>query len=174
LIIVRPAIVYGPNDVLGITPRLIIGSVYRHLDKEMKLLWTKDLKINTVHVSDVARALWFVAADKSQQGGRTAPLSPVQVYNLADKGDTDQGMVNKCIEQIFGIKTGFQGTIISQFAKLNLDSVTEDINDEHLEPWSELCKAGGVTNTPLTPYLDKELLKDNETNVDGSKVVMLI
>jgi len=54
-----------------------------------------------------------------------------------------------------------------------LESVTEDINDKHLQPWSELCKNSGVTNTPLTPYLDKELLKDNALSVDGSKVIYI-
>jgi hypothetical protein len=82
----------------------------------------------------------------------------------------DQGTINKFIQEIFGIETGFQGTVISSFAKLNLDSVTEDVNDKHLQPWSELCKTGGIANTPLTPYLDKELLKDNALSVDGSKV----
>ncbi|KAI9208212.1 uncharacterized protein BJ171DRAFT_490658 [Polychytrium aggregatum] len=172
LIILRPAVVYGPNDILGITPRLIIGAVYRQLQEEMKLLWTKDLKINTVHVYDVATALWAVTASPAEKGGRTTPLAPgtAEIYNLADKSDTDQGSINEHIQAIFGIQTGYQGTVISQFAKLNLDSVTEDVNDKHLQPWSDLCKNGGVANTPLTPYLDKELLKDNATSIDGSKI----
>ncbi|KAL5037333.1 hypothetical protein RTP6_004784 [Batrachochytrium dendrobatidis] len=170
LIIARPAIVYGPNDVLGITPRLIIGAVYKHLKEEMTLLWTKDLKLNTVHVRDVARALWHMAATKDDKGGRVGDVVPGTTYNIVDKNDTDQGIVNKHIESIFGIKTGFQGTMISQFAKLNLDSVTEDVNDKHLQPWSELCKTGGIANTPLTPYLDKELLKDNSLSIEGIKI----
>jgi len=170
LIILRPAIVYGPSDILGITPRLIIGAVYRQLKEEMKLLWTKDLKINTVHVEDVAKALWHVSTNKSEKGGRDGPVTSKEIYNVADKGDTDQGTVNGFIKAIFGIETGFQGTMISSFAKLNLDSVTEDVNDKHLQPWSELCKAGGISNTPLTPYLDKELLKDNALSINGSKI----
>ncbi|KAI9326148.1 hypothetical protein DFJ73DRAFT_867078 [Zopfochytrium polystomum] len=170
LVIVRPAVIYGPGDQLGITPRLIIGAVYRQLKKEMKLLWTKDLKIHTVHVNDVTRALWAVAATPEEGGLRKGAVKPGEVYNLADENDTDQGSINSHLQTIFGIETGFQGTIISQFAKLNLDSVTEDVNDEHLQPWSELCKAAGIVNTPLTPYLDKELLKDNALSVDGSKI----
>jgi nucleoside-diphosphate-sugar epimerase len=118
LIICRPAICYGPADISGITPRLIIGAVYRQLKEEMKFLWTKDLRINTVHVSDVVRALWFVAAKKEQKGGRTTDITKTEIYNLADKGDTDQGSVNAIIESVFGIETGFQGTMISQFAKV--------------------------------------------------------
>lgn len=53
---------------------------------------------------------------------------------------------------------------------LNLESITEDVNEKHLQPWSNLCKAGDVVNTPLTPYLDRELLKDNGLCVDGSTV----
>ncbi|KAJ3323718.1 hypothetical protein HDV06_001448 [Boothiomyces sp. JEL0866] len=171
LIIIRPAIVYGPFDILGITPRLIIGAVYSHLKEEMKFLWTKDLKINTVHVADVVRALWHVTATTAEKGGReTATISSPEIYNLADKGDTDQGTVNTFIEKIFNIATGFQGTVVSQFAKLNLESITEDVNEKHLQPWSELCKAGEIANTPLTPYLDRELLKDNALSIDGSKI----
>lgn len=109
---------YGPSDNLGITPRLIIGAVYRHLKEEMKLLWTKDLKLNTVHVLDVARALWHVSATKEEKGGRTQPLTAKEIYNLSDKGDTDQGIVNDLISKIFDIQTGFQGTMISSFAKV--------------------------------------------------------
>ncbi|KAJ3283567.1 hypothetical protein HK104_010328 [Borealophlyctis nickersoniae] len=170
LIIVRPAIVYGPSDIYGITPRLIIGAVYRQLNEKMELLWTKDLKINTVHVEDVARALWHIAATKEEKGGRSGPVKSPEIYNLADHGATDQGTINQYISKIFGIETGFQGTVISQFAKLNLESITEDVNDKHLQPWSELCKSAGLAHTPLTPYLDKELLKDNALSVDGSKI----
>ncbi len=48
--------------------------------------------------------------------------------------------------------------------------MTEDINYTHLQPWSELCKAGQIAYTPLTPFLDQELLKDNALSVEGSKV----
>lgn len=170
LVILRPAVVYGPGDILGITPRLIIGAVYRHLNEEMKFLWTKDLKLNTVHVDDVVRAIWHVSATVEEKGGRTKPVASPEIYNLVDKEDTNQETINVCIREIFGIKTGFQGSLVSNFAKLNMESVTEDVNDKHLQPWSELCKAGGVLNTPLTPYLDKELLKDNALSVDGSKI----
>ncbi|KAI8902866.1 hypothetical protein BC833DRAFT_144980 [Globomyces pollinis-pini] len=170
LIIVRPATVYGPSDTLGLTPRLITGAVYRHLKEELKFLWTKDLKLNTVHVLDVSRALWHVAASQTEKGGRSGPITPGEIYNVCDHGETDQGTINNFIGSIFGIETGFQGTMISQFAKLNLESITEEANDKHLQPWSELCKAGDIQNTPLTPYLDRELLKDNALSVDGTKI----
>ena len=61
-------------------PRLIIGAVYKQLAEKMKLLWTKDLRMNTVHVRDVVRALWHL-----RDAG-----PPGEVYNLVDKGETSE------------------------------------------------------------------------------------
>lgn len=44
----------------------------------MEMLWTKDLKINTVHVRDVCKALWFL----------TTHGNSGQIFNLADSNDT--------------------------------------------------------------------------------------
>lgn len=165
LLVFRMAIVYGPGDVLGITPRLIIGHVYKKLGDEMKLLWTKDLRINTVHVNDVVRALWS-GATWYRDNKKSGP----ELFNLADKSETDQETVNSSIREIFGIQTGFQGTIISNFAKLNLEAITEEVNETHLQPWADLLKDAGITTSPLTPYLDKELLYNNSLSVDGSRV----
>ncbi|MDP2435485.1 MAG: NAD(P)-dependent oxidoreductase [archaeon] len=160
LVICRPAVVYGPGDVAGIEPRVITGAVYKHLGEKMKFLWTKDLKIHTVHVRDVVKALWVLAEHAA--GGT--------VYNLADKNDTDQGAINTILEEIYGIKTGFMGAAISQMAKLKLKDVCEGVNDKHLKPWSDICKEAGIVNTPLTPYLDVELLSNNSLSIDGSKI----
>lgn len=60
-------------------PRLVIAACYRQLNEKMKLLWTKDLRMSTVHVSDVVRAAWHVADSAANTD---------TVYNLADKADT--------------------------------------------------------------------------------------
>lgn len=160
LIIVRPAYVYGPGDINSLSPRIICGAVYQHLNEKMKFLWTEELKVNTVHVRDVAKALWLI----SQKGALGS------VYNLADKSDLDQGKFNKVIEKIFKIETGFLGSMMSNLAKVNFKGVTEEVNDKHLKPWSELCKGASIVNTPLTPYLDQEVLYNNSLSVDGSAV----
>ena len=46
----------------------------------MKLLWNRDLKMNTVHILDVCRAVWHL-----HQHGKTK-----QIYHLADKSDTSE------------------------------------------------------------------------------------
>jgi len=162
IVIVRPAIVYGPGDISGITPRIICGAVYKHLGEEMEFLWDKDMKINTVHVLDVCRALWHL----------TSAGNSGQVYNLSDENDTDQGSVNALLADIFGIKVSCMGSIKTNLAKatLSMKRVAETANEKHLTPWSELCKAQKITNTVLSPYLDEELLYHNSLFIDGSKI----
>jgi hypothetical protein len=87
----------------------------------MKLLWNKDLRINTVHVEDVCSALLALAEAAMYSNAKSKVLG--QTFNLADKGDTDQESLNDILSKIFGIQTGFQGTIISNLARVRYMSV---------------------------------------------------
>jgi nucleoside-diphosphate-sugar epimerase len=161
LVIVRPAMVYGPGDLTGLTPRLITGAVYKSLGEKMEFLWDKDLNCNTVHVRDVVAAIWHLT-----QNGK-----PGSIYNLADDNNTSQGSFCPILESMFGIKTGFMGTMKSKMAtSLAMKVVAETANDKHLKPWSDLCKEHQINTTPLTPYLDEELLYDNPLSVDGTAI----
>jgi len=167
LVILRPAVVYGTGATMGLVPRIVCGRIYQYINEEMKFLWAKDLKINTVHITDVVRAMWYIATwyeenEKAEKGAL--------IYNLADQGNTDQEKINKHISNIFNIQTGFHGTITSNLAQLNLDNATDEINDKHMRPWSNLLKNNRIKNTPLSPYLDKELLYNNALSVDGTKI----
>jgi hypothetical protein len=50
----------------------------------MKLLWSKDLKLNTVHVDDVSRACWYL----TEWYVNNNVTGTVPVFNLVDKQDT--------------------------------------------------------------------------------------
>jgi len=160
-VILRPAIVYGPGDSYGIAPRVIVGAVYKYLDEKLKNLWSSELEMHTVHVHDVCKAMWL-AATKIKNGS---------VFNLADKNGTDQGKINTLLTELFGIKTGFYGKILSSGAKaIGLKSIAETANEKHLKPWSDLCKKSGINSTPLSPYVDPELIKNTPLSVDGSAI----
>lgn len=78
-------------------------------------------------------------------------------------------MVAKIMHDVFSIETGFHGTLISAFARLNMDHVVDEVNDETLDPWAELQNAAGISqSTPLSPFMEKELLKDTDLSMDGS------
>eukprot|EP00835_Amoeboradix_gromovi_P005908 NODE_612_length_6011_cov_0.245095.p1 type:complete len:310 gc:universal NODE_612_length_6011_cov_0.245095:5770-4841(-) len=134
LVILRPVIIYGTADISGITPRLIIGRVYQHLQEPMEMLWSGDLAINTVHVDDVCSAILFTS-----KYHLTHPAKG-EIYNVVDHSESTQESINTILQSLFGIKTSFAGTMVSQFAKLNLASVVQDVNEKHLQPWSELLK----------------------------------
>jgi len=160
-VIVRPAIVYGVGDIMGLTPRIVIGAIYKESFETMELLWSKSLKLNTVHVKDVVKAIWHLH-NKGNSG---------QIFNLCDKNDSDQGKINTCLEELYGIKTSFVGKTKSSIAKsFGMKQLTDMVNDKHLKPWSDLCKSKGIVDTPLTPYLDEELLYKCEMFINGSRI----
>src|SRR5215469_5048334 len=73
------------------------------------------------------------------------------------------------LQDIFKVQMTFQGSIVSHFAKLHLDSVVDDLNDETLDPWADLQAEAGIPDTsPLNPFMEKELLKDNDLSLDGT------
>ena len=74
---------------------------------------------------------------------------------LAHSVTAAQGSITEIVSSLFGIKHDYAGSIMSNFAKLNMTSVVEDVNDGHMDPWMEMTKAAGIENTPLSPYLDK-------------------
>jgi len=163
-IIVRPALVYGTADQLSLTPRLIIGSIHKELGKKMECLYTKDLRLNTVHADDVSKALHFLCTH-----GKSG-----DIFNLADGNDTDAGKVNDLLEQIFGIKTSFLNALkMAGASSMGTKFLVSYANDEHLKPFSDACKKYGIHDTPLTPYLDEELIKDTNIAVDGSAITKI-
>lgn len=187
LIILRTAHVYGLYESKFIAIALCLGRVYQEQQKELKWLWTEDLKINTVHVEDVARALWAAAEWRSTNStipassptttrrstlsskGEDGPAGNVPVFNIVDHGQTHQGTMSNILSEVFDIKTGFQGSLISQFARMNLEHVVDDLNEDSLQPWADLLEKQGITNAgPLSPFLEKELLKDADLSLDGS------
>ena len=186
LIILRMPHVYGEYDKGYIARALCLARVYKEENKELHWLWTKELRTNTVHVTDAARALlraaeWRAnkpieapgassAARRQSVSGEPGPLPHVPVFNIVDRGQTSQGTLATIVSEVFGIKTGFQGQLISQFARLNLDNVVDDLNEENLQPWAELLQKRGITNPgPITPFMEKELLKDQDLSLDGSE-----
>ncbi|EQL01066.1 hypothetical protein G6O67_002441 [Ophiocordyceps sinensis] len=173
LIIVRLPHVYGPYASQWVATALCMARVYQHLEGEMKWLWSKDLRTNTVHIHDAARALWDIASWYA--GGKdkwdSAEMGTTPIFNVVDKGESTQGTLADIIGDIFQIETGFQGQLISTFARMNLDCVVDDVNDEILGPWAELLIDAGITRPgPLTPFMEKELLKDTDLSMDGGRL----
>lgn len=164
--------VYGPYDVGFLARGLCLARVYQSQSREMKWLWSKDLRVNTVHVWDVCNAAWLAAAWCTKNPYSATPL---RAFNITDQGDTSQGTLATIFGSIFGIPTGFQGTLISSFARFNLDSVVDDVNEEILQPWADLLKEKGIKDGgPLSPFMEKELLKDSDLCLNATRAKTLL
>ncbi|KAI0021031.1 hypothetical protein F4780DRAFT_309492 [Xylariomycetidae sp. FL0641] len=177
LVIVRLPHVYGPYASQWVATALCLARVYQSLGEEMKWLWTKDLRTNTAHIDDVTRALWAIAswydAGKANWDDKTMGEKPI--FNVVDKGVTTQGTVAGIIGEVFGINWDFQGQLLSNFARLNMDSLVDDVNDDVLGPWADLLTEAGITRPgPLTPFMEKELLKDTDLSMDGSRLESVV
>lgn len=137
----------------------------------MKWLWGAELRTNTLHVEDAARALWMAAEWRSRND--RVPNAPNEkiIFNVVDKGATSQGTMANVVRQIFSIETGFQNALVNTFARLNLEHVVDDINDDTLDEWADLQESAGIKGNggPLTPFMEKELLRDADLSLDGSR-----
>lgn len=159
-VILRPAIIYGPADLNGLAARITCATTYTQTKEKMKLLWTGEMRIDVVNVNDVVRAIW-TCFEKAKPGS---------IYNLADKSQLTQKKLNDIFTELFGIDTGFWGTALSSVASLNLKSAAETANDTHMMPWSDMCKNSNIKSTPLSPYIDVELLYNTPLSIDGSAI----
>jgi len=71
--------------------------------------------------------------------------------------------------ELFKVKVTFVGGMLSSLAeKVSLSSVAEEANDKHVPGWQKICTQHKVNNTPLSPYLDKEILKKNNLCVSNA------
>ncbi|XP_056641712.1 uncharacterized protein LOC130448374 [Diorhabda sublineata] len=160
--VLRLPIVYGLGDKNGLMPRIIAASIYKHVGETMKLLWNADLRISTVHVNDVCRAIWFVGNREDTNG---------QIYNVVDEADSTQGSISNVLSDLFNLKVDYYGNLVS--AVVDLVGAADDANDKHLAPWAEACRQDDIQNTPLSPHMDSELLLHKHLRLDGNKLKQL-
>jgi nucleoside-diphosphate-sugar epimerase len=162
VVILRPATVYGAGDLTGLTPRICTAAAYVYLKEKMKFLWSADLKMNVVHVKDVVKAIWLAATQ----------LETGSIYNVVDQTDLDQGKLNDFLADLFNIEAGFLGAMVSKMAEtVSMDNIVAHANEKHVPAWQHICQEHGIVNTPLSPYIDKELLYNRHLSVSGEKII---
>lgn len=168
LVILRLPIVYGEYDPGYFAMGICMARVHLELEKELELLYTKDLKVNTLYVGDAASALWKAAEWRASKGDSVS--NERAVFNVVDHGDTRQEVMAETLTTVFpGLKCSFLGSLVSQFAKMNLDDVVEDMNEVSLQTWAELLEKKGIQRPgPISPFLERDVLKDQDMSIDGS------
>ncbi|KAM0754794.1 hypothetical protein T439DRAFT_321839 [Meredithblackwellia eburnea MCA 4105] len=204
LVLLRPAIVYGPFTVSGITPRVLIGEVYKYEGEKLEFLWAEGLAQNTIHSEDAASAAVAVAVWASSKSrdeitslaGEELPTTlssdslvkdipgaakkdsdiTAPVFSIVDDGETTTAQIAKVIAEVVGVEAGFHGTLISQFAKMNMKDVIEDVNEKHLEGWSALLtnsKPAISTTVPISPHTAADTLQPYPIQFSSEKLKKL-
>ncbi|KAJ2796563.1 hypothetical protein H4S07_006186, partial [Coemansia furcata] len=122
VVVLRPALCYGPGDRQNAVPMLIMAQLSRHDATPMPVLWAKDLRISTVHVADVAAAALAAARWQKERLGSS-------VFNVADAGDTTNARLAQAVGALFGVEPSFQNVAVNFIAK-RLDSadLAEEVN----------------------------------------------
>ncbi|KAL2863898.1 NAD-dependent epimerase/dehydratase family protein [Aspergillus lucknowensis] len=162
----RLPIVYGEYESGYFSMGICLARVYADMQRDLELLYSKDLKTNTLYVKDAASALWKAAEWRSNAPtDGSAPIS----FNVVDHNDTRQGQIADALSEVFGIKCSFLGSLASQFAKLNLDDVVDDMNEVSLQGWSDLVEEKGIERPgPISPFLEKDVIRDQDLSIDGT------
>jgi nucleoside-diphosphate-sugar epimerase len=175
LCVLRMPHVYGPYVGRWLGTQLALARLYQERSKDkpetMKYLWSSDMRVNTLHVEDAASAAWQAAAWRATNDSIPGSSDKRITFNVVDKGNTTQGTMAAIVKDVFGIETGFQNTLVNTFARLNLEHVVDDVNDDSLDDWADLQEDAGIKENggPLSPFMEKELLRDADLCLDGSR-----
>ncbi|KAI0736605.1 hypothetical protein C8Q72DRAFT_800670 [Fomitopsis betulina] len=205
LVILRKALVYGPYIDNGpIISSMAMAAVYGYLKQPVKGLWSPGKHpSHTVHVDDVAAALWACAEWMASVGGRAkadelageeipwhndksklAEVSEVfppdrkvvaPLFNVEDDSQLPYVEVATRIAKAFGTTFGFFNFMVNTLAKFNLEDVVEDINEGHVSTWTTMITESTppVLNTPFTAYTDIYNLKKHVIAFKADKLKRL-
>lgn len=162
--IVRPAMVYGKSDRHNLAPRLVMCAIYQHLGESLQLFGSKSLPLNTVHVTDLSRAIWHILNE--------LPAARIykEVYHVVDDSHTNQESLMHTLCALFNVKHNYVNSLAMSLCQIDLEDLVEEINEKHLAPWIQLCRKHNIDNTPLTPYIVPEMLNLKPVHLDGSKL----
>ena len=176
LCVLRMPHVYGPYVGRWLGTQLALARLYQERSKDkpekMKYLWSSDMRVNTLHVEDAASAAWLAAEWRATHNSIPGAGSDKHItFNVVDKGNTTQGTMAAIVKEVFGIETGFQNTLVNAFARMNLGQIVDDVNDDSLDDWADLQEDAGIKENggPLSPFMEKELLRDADLCLDGSR-----
>lgn len=165
-IVLRLPNVFGEYESGHFAMGICLARVYLDMERDLEFLYSKDLKTNTLYVKDAASALWTAA--EWRYNAPTDGSVPI-MYNVVDHNGTSQGHMADALTEVFGLKCSFLGSLASQFAKLNMDDVVDDMNEVALQGWSDLVEEKGIQRPgPISPFIEKDVLRDQDMSIDGT------
>lgn len=95
------------------------------------------------------------------------------VFHLCDDGLTNQGKMADLVRQVFpGVVTNWAGMAATAWSRLNLSSVVNDVNEDHIEAEEQMNAASEVPivpNSPISTLVDVDLLAERAIKMSNAK-----
>lgn len=169
LIVVRPAVLWGPEE-MGLFGTMLIGSdIFSRIKKTWVLASTKNIRYSLAHVVDVARAMihlaeWYVREE----------IQGIVTYNISDLSPGRAEETLKAYQQVF---PDFHYRVVGNTPKSQLPSpsaskaLVSRNNDIIQEHWLFLLKDHHINDSPLLPYIDLEYGMFRNIYVDGTAII---
>jgi hypothetical protein len=205
LVIVRTGFVYGPYVTVSLLSTVItVAAVYGYMKKPMKTLWSpgKD-PMHTVHIDDVAGAMWACAQWMAPLGRKEADtlageeiifhndkskikttegvpphnkklIAPV--FNLVDDSELTLAKAGEIVTSFFGTTFEFYDMTTNILAKFKFDDLVEEINDHHVSGWTEMITTSNppIPNTPLSAYMNNWQLSRHKLAYSNVKIKEIV
>lgn len=97
------------------------------------------------------------------------------IFNVVDKGNTDQRRLTTVIERIFGIKTAYESQGVRQAIGGSMGIAVDDFNYEAAKVWMKLLADASISRpVPLTPFVEIEMLCETDLSLDGELLERLL
>ncbi|RKP13677.1 hypothetical protein BJ684DRAFT_9724 [Piptocephalis cylindrospora] len=168
LILVRPAVLWGPDE-MGLFGTMLIGSdIFSRIKKTWELTATKDVRYSLAHVVDVARAMIHLAEWYVQE-----KVQGTMIYNISD---TSPGRAEETLEAYEQVFPGFQYRAVSSSNEKipsldEIQRIMNEMNDLIQEHWLFLLKDHHIVDSPLIPHVDLEYGMFHNTYIDGTAII---
>ncbi|KAI8998784.1 hypothetical protein BD414DRAFT_133694 [Trametes punicea] len=201
LVVVRTALPYGPYvNYLAVIPFIAVAACYGYLKQPMKAVNSPGkYPSHTVHVDDIAGAMWACAEWMAKIGRKEADAiagEEIPFKNEKSKADEVEGMVphnqkviaplfnieddskvtlvelGNVIASYFGTTFDFHNFVTNMAAKFRLEDVIEDINEVHVSTWTTMITTSNppVPNTQFSSYMDVYNLKKRVIAFNADKI----
>lgn len=164
----RSAVPYGSLSSFFLGKIACMARISKERDEPLVLLGSGEAKLSSVWIYDVARALIHAADWRAKQGPLKAG-DPV-AFNLVDHNNTNQATIAESLSRCFNMKVEFFSLPSLVARSVHFDSLQalEETNHTNLMGWNDLLQNSNIAHTPLSPYLDQDVLREGHFQLDGS------
>lgn len=197
LVALRHGHIYGQGIVRSeCTSAIVFGKVYNKANRTLTLYLPGELRKNTIHLYDLAVAAWksaeWIASITRQAANAIAGVqipssgdpevvkapealpssalsAPIPIFNVVDGADTTHHILSNEVGSALGV------VIESSPIRLTDEQYNErieDLNGYLYGQWLEIITTSNppVPDTPLSPYVTVQELKEHGCALDGSKI----